>query len=253
MRKMIPILLCGVALTCLPISGAGAATFQIVNGNGNAFDLNANFNPVGWTNPSGIGVGTPIEIFNYANASSGGLEINPAIAGPAAVNLVFTYMGFEAAYTNVSEASFTYNSATPMFINQSTSVGASSGPVTVNLTNPGYIPFLFASQAYSPNAVATNHGTVDSKVELGFVIDPNNSSIAYAFFEDIGAGCPASSTSSCAGDQDFDDMVVKIQILNSTGLTSPLPGALPLFASGLGALGLLGWRRKRKGAADIAG
>ncbi len=28
----------------------------------------------------------------------------------------------------------------------------------------------------------------------------------------------------------------------------PLPAALPLFASGLGALGLLGWRRKRKAA-----
>jgi hypothetical protein len=30
---------------------------------------------------------------------------------------------------------------------------------------------------------------------------------------------------------------------------TPLPGALPLFATGLGALGLLGWRRKRKLAA----
>jgi len=29
----------------------------------------------------------------------------------------------------------------------------------------------------------------------------------------------------------------------------PLPAALPLFATGLGALGLLGWRRKRKSAA----
>jgi hypothetical protein len=28
--------------------------------------------------------------------------------------------------------------------------------------------------------------------------------------------------------------------------TTPLPAALPLFAIGLGALGLLGWRRKRK-------
>jgi hypothetical protein len=27
---------------------------------------------------------------------------------------------------------------------------------------------------------------------------------------------------------------------------TPLPSGLPLFASGLGALGLLGWRRKRK-------
>jgi hypothetical protein len=31
--------------------------------------------------------------------------------------------------------------------------------------------------------------------------------------------------------------------------TTPLPAALPLFATGLGALGLLGWRRKRKNAA----
>ena len=33
---------------------------------------------------------------------------------------------------------------------------------------------------------------------------------------------------------------------------SPLPSALPLFATGLGALGLLGWRRKRKNAALAA-
>ena len=32
----------------------------------------------------------------------------------------------------------------------------------------------------------------------------------------------------------------------------PLPGALPLFATGLGALGLLGFRRKRKAAANAA-
>ena len=28
--------------------------------------------------------------------------------------------------------------------------------------------------------------------------------------------------------------------------TTPLPAALPLFGAGLGGLGLLGWRRKRK-------
>ena len=31
-----------------------------------------------------------------------------------------------------------------------------------------------------------------------------------------------------------------------TMTTTPLPAALPLFATGIGALGLLGWRRKRK-------
>jgi hypothetical protein len=34
--------------------------------------------------------------------------------------------------------------------------------------------------------------------------------------------------------------------------TTPLPAALPLFATGLGVMGLLGWRRKRKNAAALA-
>jgi hypothetical protein len=34
--------------------------------------------------------------------------------------------------------------------------------------------------------------------------------------------------------------------LSTTSSATPLPAALPLFATGLGALGLLGWRRKRK-------
>jgi hypothetical protein len=36
------------------------------------------------------------------------------------------------------------------------------------------------------------------------------------------------------------------------GAATPLPAALPLFAGGLGGLGLLGWRRKRKAAALAA-
>jgi hypothetical protein len=59
------------------------------------------------------------------------------------------------------------------------------------------------------------------------------------------------------GDLCFPNFV--IQIMNSTGVQylahnpggesiglTPIPGAFPLFATGLGVLGLLGWRRKRK-------
>jgi hypothetical protein len=37
-----------------------------------------------------------------------------------------------------------------------------------------------------------------------------------------------------------------------TAAATPLPAAIPLFATGLGALGLLGWRRKRKAQAVTA-
>jgi hypothetical protein len=40
--------------------------------------------------------------------------------------------------------------------------------------------------------------------------------------------------------------------ITGTITETPLPAALPLFATGLGAMGLLGWRRKRKNAAAIA-
>jgi hypothetical protein len=41
-------------------------------------------------------------------------------------------------------------------------------------------------------------------------------------------------------------------IFGTAAATTPIPAALPLFASGLGVLGLLGWRRKRKAPAAIA-
>ena len=37
--------------------------------------------------------------------------------------------------------------------------------------------------------------------------------------------------------------------LPDTQSATPLPAAFPLFATGLGVLGLLGWRRKRSNAA----
>ena len=37
-----------------------------------------------------------------------------------------------------------------------------------------------------------------------------------------------------------------------TANATPLPGALPLFATVLGGMGLFGWRKKRKDAAAMA-
>jgi len=41
--------------------------------------------------------------------------------------------------------------------------------------------------------------------------------------------------------------------LTGTVAATPLPAALPLFTTGLGVVGLFGWRRKRKAATSLAG
>jgi hypothetical protein len=57
----------------------------------------------------------------------------------------------------------------------------------------------------------------------------------------VGLGLYVEGTSSASG-------IVPQFKGTYTGTETPLPAALPLFATGLGALGLLGWRRKRRAA-----
>ena len=46
---------------------------------------------------------------------------------------------------------------------------------------------------------------------------------------------------------EFQRFIVSGSLISETAAT-PLPATLPLFATGLGALGLFGWSRKRKNA-----
>jgi hypothetical protein len=54
------------------------------------------------------------------------------------------------------------------------------------------------------------------------------------------------------GGGEFADESFTIDVIAPT-TTTPLPATLPLFATGLGALGLLGWRRKRKARVNLLG
>jgi hypothetical protein len=66
-----------------------------------------------------------------------------------------------------------------------------------------------------------------------------------------GGNGPVPLGCACGSDSRFGVAVKAVsgdELLTSVSTSAvPLPGALPLFATGLGAPGLLGWRRKRKG------
>jgi hypothetical protein len=51
------------------------------------------------------------------------------------------------------------------------------------------------------------------------------------------------------GFAELRDAGFPITLVNGTVSATPVPAALPLFATGLAVMGLLGWRRKRKAAA----
>ena len=64
-------------------------------------------------------------------------------------------------------------------------------------------------------------------------------------------GGPSEPSNTASYDPDFTRYFTGGSASASTAAT-PLPAALPLFVTGLGALGLLGWRRKRKASVAIA-
>ena len=75
-------------------------------------------------------------------------------------------------------------------------------------------------------------------------------------FEAANGGTPASAFAALLAGMVAGESYINIHTQQFTGgeirgiLTeTPLPGALPLLATGIGGLGLLGWRRKRKAQA----
>ena len=224
-----------VALTTLiSFGGAQAASFSILSESpgGTTHTLTSNFNPAGWSNPNGVGVGTTISTFTSNNDGCTpacniptGLFVNPGN-----LSLTFTYLGHEA---NDLDLALIFNS-TQLFSNQ-TSVNGTSTTVAFNLgSGNSLIPFKFTDTTGTDKS-APNGGPIDSGVSLGIYVTPDKQT-AFLFFDDKNGGNQ---------DGDYDDLVVKVAFA-----TTPLPGALPLFASGLGVMGALNWRRKRKLAAS---
>jgi len=160
-----------------------------------------------WTfTPNGITTGA-FSLFSLQLSASGTLTI--AASGPSASYPITSLIGTD---------SFTL-------------LGSSySGTVSGPLSTVGESNLLYP--APPPNLI--------DALGIGFS-ESNSPQQEYVIYYDASAGTDAIA--------DFDipggNVGAEYGTFNVT-LVTPIPGAMPLFATGLGALGLLGWRRKRK-------
>lgn len=238
------------ALSC-GNANAATATFSLVGGSSYTLPTGSGvngFDPGGWNSASNSGIdgGTSVTAFTSFLSGQGLFVSDGTATTPLNLSLRFTYLGFEAGYTNVAEAAFVYGDDA-LFVNRGpTTIGSNTySAATVGSSivesfslssNPGLVPLLFKS--ITGGTLAVNGGTISGggTTSIAFFL-ANGNQTAYAFFDDSGAG----------PDKDYDDMVVRIDVVVPPPVTPvPLPAALPLFASGLGAIGVLAWRRKRK-------
>ena len=119
----------------------------------------------------------------------------------------------------------------------------------IKWTASGFSPTSAAYlDAFDPMNVATNYlgdigGVVMDVLNTYQVIVPAGHTLAVAFLDD-GQHSQFTFTPYTFSIDAFSDA----NRGENFGVV-PLPSALPLFATGLGALGLLGWRRKKKSVA----
>jgi hypothetical protein len=178
--------------------------------------------------------------------------LNPATYTFTAVatgDIIAYFAGSTASFTNtlglqvngVSTGIFGLNNQTSA-IGQSLDLGhANAGDVltfVMHNVSPG-IGDLFSNPAlnapYDGLAVGTQHVYSTPYTATSPIFDSIPVG-TFVSFEDL----PFPQSDLNYNDLDF--VFTNVAVTNAV----PLPAALPLFATGLGALGLLGWRRKRK-------
>jgi hypothetical protein len=182
-----------------------------------------------------------------------------------------TVFGFASqAFANTYNVNLTVGGATATgFIsgilgNSSADIGA---PFNLTLTEGSTSATLVGLSGPGGNAgVAAENGNAVTVTDSQVLFNFSNSSHDYLLFQ-LGNTfdtllCFQTYASFCGGTgpgivllvngDPFQSMTGIVVIASNDLATTPLPPALPLFATGLGVLGLLGLRKKRKGAAATA-
>lgn len=167
-------------------------------------------------------------------------------------DVIATFVGASASDTDVLEMSVNGGAYTLSTLDNQTShsgdtynfgVVANGAIITFAILNESTGTTLTSNPALNADGDQHVWSFNYTKGTLGFT--NINSGVALAF-EDLLGGPPPTGQNSDFDYNDFEAVVTGISLS-----TTPLPAALPLFAGGLGFVGYLSRRRKRK--ADHAG
>lgn len=184
----------------------------------------------------GMALGASMSLCAPALASAATLTINDLTD-----SVSFSFSGFTsfAQVASGESGHFTgsYTSATPP---------AATAIRFYNITDAGETLSDTLSITVAPTNTSGNTSvTVDfvSDTEGGAALTPLSCTTVFP------TACISASIAETGASQTVNSGVADLIVSFASDREVPLPAALPLFASGLGALGLLGWRKKRKQAA----
>ncbi len=165
-------------------------------------------------------------------------SMTAAPAAPITYDLIGVSAYFAPYFTDTLTGTFTFDPSTDITDSANIEV---SGPVIPGTYNRGL-------QLYPLNSIIQADGATPGPTSAQAVILFFSASLGNTPDDvyQIGFGYPV------------DNVCCTWTYVNFAAVTgeavpeTPIPAALPLFATGLGAMGLIGWRRKRKAGAILA-
>lgn len=177
--------------------------------------------------PSGVPVGDPISVsyFFDTDLASPGNYINTGTFSSLSGTLP------PVGGAVVRPASF----ASPVFLNQICGMFCTSSS-QIDTQSAQLQAFQSVSSSF-----LLGSGSVQTQLFSNPAI-PGDITAAFAL-EGVGIG---TGSFFLGGPSSVLNLSFRIDTVSANGAVVPLPAALPLFAAGLGIVGLLGWRRKRK-------
>ena len=160
------------------------------------------------------------DIVQNTNAPGEGLTLD------GAATAIFTFLGKEAGFVNVVfQGVSLFDNLDP--------VGTTSGPLAVSPDGGGFLPFKFISDGIVDlvnGAITAPFGSIAFKI---LSVTENTASVLALLNDHF------------EGDADYDDMVVRIDLVRSGNIDVPLPAGLLLLLSGLAGLGFVGRSRAK--------